>query len=930
MIQIHPKRAFLNSDVVISNKGQESALIEDSITSESFTLLPGEYRASRFPAGAHTISIKWLSGAIEEQSFVVEDALKFGGSERKGTYIFDNNPWAIIVMRDRTYFFNEQTKEQFVEHNLSPDRIEEVSPDYLLFTTGKDCSFFSLYTMAFEKTLSSSECVYCGCGHCVLSSNEGLFLYRLDPQFKGQRLDFVRCDEYVINKEEGVIYAFTKDGAKEFSTIKLVSQPDNEEYEQKTSTEIDGDFICFISWNSLLYTKSNLEHGEPNMLYCKNLSHVGSSSLLYSGEQPISSVNGISIWDASSYDELYKKFWNDRNITGEGRRLTIDVIENSKKNYHIQTIETVTFRDKKAETKITSSLFSQGALLHRDDSKKLSFSHRGIYDYVSCEKYTYFFFNSSYKKIYDEVIFTSFDDPYTKVERFGKNVYTSIEGVQIKCHEDKSQPSYGLFFIKVDDESYIYWLKTNKRYVGDNIETVGGTVIVSGGQSNIPPRFFLENGDIMPVPKSTDDMIAHSATGKAILFEKGGYYSFARYKDKNWAYSDDLVLSIYDTLRVKDAVFCSDGDSFIYQKDNEMVLFDFETGNETVFESNTGIKYNVNGYRPYCTKDYFSRPVIVDPLSHRTIDHNFLGQYRFSNIEGNVYFKERITRRLLIADDSEVSNYQYQTLRNEYDYTLTMDKDAMALTRQKRIKYCQEKLGRKVGIFSAELTMQNFVDLYIVKIIEWVVINRYGRRVEIRIGSPLYFLNYVAFSTDSNRVAICGKYRDASGLCLIYDFIKDEVVHRSTITEEGGVGRTMAIWLGLFSKTGDVAYYDSTPNTYFLREGEEITKIQGRSFLTFSPSGKLMALSKQGYTPYSDDASFWGHEPSCDIYIARTDDPKTCLCHFNDHGSGIVGIGVRRETIASASFSVDDKKILSVSRDGVVVVRNLHLETDTE
>ena len=480
MIQIHPKRAFLNSDVVISNKGQESAVIEDSITSESFTLLAGEYRASRFPAGDHNISIKWLSGAIEEQSFVVEDALKFGGSERKGTYIFDNNPWAIIVMRDRTYFFNEQTKEQFVEHNLSPDRIEEVSPDYLLFTTGKDCSFFSLYTMAFEKTLSSSECVYCGCGHCVLSSNEGLFLYRLDPQFKGQRLDFVRCDEYVINKEEGVIYAFTKDGAKEFSTIKLVNQPDNEEYEQKTSTEIDGDFICFISCHSLLYTKSNLEHGEPNMLYSKNLSHVGSSSLLYSGEQPISSVNGISIWDASSYDELYKKFWNDRNITGEGRRLTINVIENSKKNYHIQTIETVTFRDKKAETKITSSLFSQGVLLHRDDTKKLSFLHRGIYDYVLCEKYTYFFFNSSYKKIYDEVLFTSFDDPYTKVERFGKNVYTSIEGIQIKCHEDKSQPSYGLFFIKVDDESYIYWLKTNKRYVGDNIETVGGTVIVSG------------------------------------------------------------------------------------------------------------------------------------------------------------------------------------------------------------------------------------------------------------------------------------------------------------------------------------------------------------------------------------------------------------------------------------------------------------------
>ena len=930
MIQIHPKRAYLNSDVVISNKGQEPAIIEDSLTSESFTLLPGDYRASRFPAGHHKISIEWLSGAMEEQSFIVEDALKFGGSERKGTYVFDKNPWAIIVMRDRTYFFNEETKEQFVEHNLSPDKIEEVSPDYLLFTTGEDCSFFSLHTMAFEKTLSSSKCVYYGCGHCVLASNKGLFLYRLDPKFKGQRLVFVSCDEYVINKEEGVIYTFIKGGAKEYSTIKLASQPDNGEYEQKTSTEIDGDFVCFISCHSLLYTKSNMEHGEPNMLYSKNLSHAGYSSLLYGGEQPISSVNGISIWDASSYDELYEMFRNDRNITGDGRRLSIDVIENSKKIYLIQNIETVTFKDKKAETKISSSVFSQGTLLHRDESKKLLFSHKGIYDYVSCEKYTLFFFNSSYKKIYDEVLFTSFDDPYTKVERFGKNVYTSIEGVQIKCREDKSQPSYGLFFIKDNDKSYIYWLKTKKRYDGDNIETTGGTVIVSGGQYNIPPRFFFENGDIMPVPKSTNDMIAHSASGKAILFEKGGYYSFARYKDKNWSYSDDLVLSIYDTLRVTDAVFCSDGDSFIYQKDNEMVLFDFETGNETVFESNAGIKYNVNGYRPYCTKDYFSRPVIIDPLSHRTIDHNFLGQYRFSNIEGNVYFKERITQRLLIEDDSEVSDSQYQTLRDEYDYTTTMDNNAIASTRQKRIRYCREKLGRKDALLYEELKVHNFVDQYIVKTIELVVINRYGRRVEIRIGSPLYYLNYVAFSTDSNRVAICGKYRDASGLCLIYDFIKDEVVHRSTFTEEGGLGRTMAIWLGLFSKKRDVAYYDSTPNTYFLREGKEITKIQGRSFLTFSPSGQLMALSKQGYTPFSGVATFWGHEPSCDIFIARTDDPMACLCHFNDHGSGIVGIGVRRDTIASASFSEDDKKILSVSWDGVVVVRNLHLETNKE
>lgn len=930
MIQIHPQRAFLNSEVVISNKGQESAFLEDSITHESFSLSPGEYRSSRFPAGEHLVRIKWNSGTIEEKSFTVEDALKFGGSERKGEYVFDNNPWAIIVMKDRTYFLNEKTREQFVEHNLSPDKIDELSPEYLLFTTGSDCSFFSLSMMAFEKTISSAECIYCGNGHCVFSSNNGLFIYRLDPRLSGPRLVFIKCDKYAINENEGIVYVFNQEKEGLITSIKLLSLPEKDEYELTTQVAIDGTFVCFVNCHSLLYTKSNLESGAPNVLYTKNLSKLGSTSLIYSGDQPLSFINGIRIWGSSSYDNLFEKYRNNQFIAGEGSRLSIEVIENSRKNYYIQSLESVIIRNRQVERSVSSSLFSQGTLLFRDDSNKLSFTHKGVYDYVTCGNSTLIFYNGGYKTLNNEVSFTRYDDPYIRVERNGKNVYSTIDGIQIRCDEAKSKPSIGFFFIKEEGDTLFYWLKTNKRYVGDNIEIRGEDVIMSGGRLNIPPRFFRDNGDVIPVPNSPEDMIARSTTGRTILFNKGGYYSYARYSDKKWTYSENLVLSIYDTLRVKDAVFCSDGDSFIYQKDNEMVLFDFGTGKESIFKTDSGIKYNVNGYRPYCTKDYFSRPVIIDPLSHRVIDHNFLGQYRFSNIAGNVYYHQRISRLMMREDDSEVSNQQYQDLCKEYDYTLGMDKNARDLVRQKRIQYCQERLGRNVNIFSGEIMFNNFVDLYIVKTIEFVVIMRYGRRVEIRIGSPLYFLNYVAFSTDSNRVAICGKYRDASGLCLVYDFIKDEVIHKSTLPEMGGVGKTLAIWLGLFSKKGALAYYDSTPNTYFLQGDSKPITIHGRSFLTFSPSGDLMALSRQGYTPYSDTESFWGHEPSCDIYIAKTSDPKTCLCHFNDHGSGIVGIGVRRETIASASFSIDDKRILSVSKDGVVVVRNLHIGEDKE
>ena len=93
--------------------------------------------------------------------------------------------------------------------------------------------------------------------------------------------------------------------------------------------------------------------------------------------------------------------------------------------------------------------------------------------------------------------------------------------------------------------------------------------------------------------------------------------------------------------------------------------------------------------------------------------------------------------------------------------------------------------------------------------------------------------------------------------------------------------------------------------------------------MAFSPSGKYMALSKQGYIPYRE-GEFWGHVPSCDIYISESKNPYQEICHFCDHGDEITGVAYMHDTVSSTSFSFDEKRILSVSRDGVVVVRNLY------
>lgn len=99
-----------------------------------------------------------------------------------------------------------------------------------------------------------------------------------------------------------------------------------------------------------------------------------------------------------------------------------------------------------------------------------------------------------------------------------------------------------------------------------------------------------------------------------------------------------------------------------------------------------------------------------------------------------------------------------------------------------------------------------------------------------------------------------------------------------------------------------------------------------KSFLSFSPSGKYIALSRQGYTALNSSRGKnenWGHHPSSGIFIYETDSGILEKHYFNDHGSNIKGVATREGNIAFAAFSNDDKRFLSISDDGVVVIRNL-------
>ena len=106
--------------------------------------------------------------------------------------------------------------------------------------------------------------------------------------------------------------------------------------------------------------------------------------------------------------------------------------------------------------------------------------------------------------------------------------------------------------------------------------------------------------------------------------------------------------------------------------------------------------------------------------------------------------------------------------------------------------------------------------------------------------------------------------------------------------------------------------------------------IHHRNFLTFSPDGSLIALSNQGYISKYDinheERSNWGHQPSTFVEIRNTSEITEEKMVFSDLSECGIADSCKANSVASVSFSNDNKKLMMVGKDGVVIIRNLHLD----
>lgn len=428
-----------------------------------------------------------------------------------------------------------------------------------------------------------------------------------------------------------------------------------------------------------------------------------------------------------------------------------------------------------------------------------------------------------------------------------------------------------------------------------------------------------------------------------------------------------ILQDVFDTSYFTNAYFASNGTTVFLQDSDKNIsclgLDDKEAKSFDV-EGFTLARYEgYNGYKPEVSLGDNRTSVWRDPVTLQLIPKEDMSYHVFKSPDGQ-YCADTTKKTVLYnrLTKSEISAKDVDALKEKYNWDVdaTKEEKAIIIERRKALaeNSSQEDLFGKVKeevtyLHSIddkeernekiETSMKRMIDYYITNDSDFasLIIDRLDyvnyRKTEegseeksVLIGRNVRYLNYVSFSYDSKYLCFAAKmdrdrFRNSQlGVFEILELETGTVVNR---VEEVDGKELWAVWMAMFSKKGDVAFYDSKANAYLMRPADNYTKTleaPGKSLLCFSPSGNYIACSDQKYKDYTHHPNEnWGHQPSGNVYILSVDDFPNCLEQYNDLGAGVAGVANSAGCVSSAAFSQDESRLLVVGNDGVVVVRNL-------
>lgn len=958
-ITVHPYKGYLNTIFHIHASGTDNieyrvlqkSGVEDVEIMEGF-VSPNQPYSLRIPTPGNFV-IECSDGI--SIPITVEDGYKYGGSRFKRAFVFDNCPWLFIVMYDRSYFYNRDTKEAYVEL-VSPDIVSELSSDFVIFgNNGQDeRTIYSLIDQ--NPILCVSNIVFTNSEIVIWQDRENeddkttIVVYSLKSKKEVHR---IKVDSFVIDeKNYRFIYSF--DGR--IFAIELSGNIEKEAF----SNSVTGTIVALVSPN-LVISYMSVSFGKYVYVYdidknkCikeieipGNLSRVGDTEIIdiWERQQKIRNFdkNGAKIPDATisaDYIELdfypceWDVFYTQKHIHMENTKPYPELKQteeiylysfesdlrhrlNNTFDHFLILSDTVCLYNQK-ESFVRNKSYSaagyredgniytnRGRVMRYVENTLYSLSRNGYWDNEKTLKLSFCYFND-----------------FNVIENTETKQILTLNGVELGKYESIVYPNDPLKRV----------LRTTDFFV------------LSGG------RFLKRNIGSMPICVSDTVQFGIDVTEDAVYL-----YSF----NGEEAQKEQILTNLFDYSKFRDVLFSQDGSSIMYREENETTVMEIESGRTESYENISYIK-QVNGIRPVFDTPSSLQPRLINPVTKMPIDCKAMSQYQFISPNGSLYadtsLKEYIEYYWLM-NGVILSDEEYNRLMAKYQYPGQEKKDSDTWKKVKdlRIKlvldhfdFLNEKFpdllhGDKTGKNWDEIVLdeqnsngtKKFLDKFIgtkgIALIRRSSDDSIVAKIEL--GKPLTYINYVSFSYDSRYIALAG-YRGNSeyswgGLFLIYDLTENNLVAFQNTNR--------AVWVTAFSKSNALASYTSNPFTFLAINQEEYDfedfdemLIDNRSFLSFSPDGIFYALSEQGYISkydkYGNVNSDWGHQPSTLVEVRLTNHSDTCCVQFQDLSDvGIADVATRAACVASVSFSDDNKRLMMVGNDGVVIIRNLHLE----
>lgn len=503
-----------------------------------------------------------------------------------------------------------------------------------------------------------------------------------------------------------------------------------------------------------------------------------------------------------------------------------------------------------------------------------------------------------------------------------------------------------LNYDELEHAKYFWFTKLNE----ENIYSLKGFEIISGNNVDITndklkyfktkkiadfkffKKYFMIDGDSyfnIDNLEMRDGIIGDisnvTSTLNKIISRRGDKVYLNLYNKGSLKY--DLHEIILNSKFILESYLAPNGNYLILQEEYGKYLFyDLQTETTTEFFSGKFVAFTNEGNVIY-NENKTRNTVIIDPLTLKIITPSNYHYYRFISPDGNLFAPlSAIFKYYDNIKNNFVQKEDLIELNNLLNYPDKITEEESNIISENRVKYFNENIDyfKKENIKSPKEIQVNSI-IKQKKFIEIGVVGCEAKGL-LELPPDLTFLNYVAFSYNSNYIACVGATSSKGFITFCkynFDKFKNILIIEDVITTRF----QNAIWVCGFSRNNWLAFYDSAPYTYMLKSNDNLilnqidyTKLENRhNFLCFSNTGNLMALSEQGYNALSRNGS--GHQPSTNLHILETDTRKI-LMSFNEHGDEIKG--TKTSNLSFVAFSKDEKRIMSLSKDGVVIVRNIN------